>query len=365
MAYLADLGAIYYAQWIGYRWSSGQVTEASQIHEYLGYPFLGFDKNNNPQIIFFDQLDSLQGSFKSSNIIYAIYDGSTWNYQTALVNATSLNDVAFDSNGYPHFTYVKGENLGYASWNGSAWNLQTLASNDYNTQSNLAFDLQNNPHINYYDSAGALIYSSWTGAEWDNQTIDANGVASGPIAFDSYGNPYIAFSDRSLEGMISVGYATVTEPRATIVAIASNGSTVDLATKGNITNSQISNVAINTNTSTKTTTVSLTITQQSSTIGFTNLTIPKSVISFGTKPTIYINNQLENDQNYTQEANNYYVFLTTNSSTNNVSIIFKTVPVIVSIQTLTIVAVILVFSAVFFASLLLYRRRRKTTNLSN
>jgi hypothetical protein len=86
----------------------------------------------------------------------------------------------------------------------------------------------------------------------------------------------------------------------------------------------MSNVTIATNQSATSTTVSFTVTGESGTTGFGNVTIPKSAVPYGTTPTIYIDGQPAQDQGYTQDSNNYYVWYTTHFSTHQVSIVFTT-----------------------------------------
>ena len=64
----------------------------------------------------------------------------------------------------------------------------------------------------------------------------------------------------------------------------------------------MSNVTIATNQSAKTTTVSFTVTGESGTTGFGNITIPKSAVPYGTTPTIYIDGQPAQNQGYTQDS---------------------------------------------------------------
>jgi len=97
---------------------------------------------------------------------------------------------------------------------------------------------------------------------------------------------------------------------------------VDLVISGNITSSQMSNVTIGTNQSANTTTLSFAVTGASGTTGFDNITIPKSAVPYGTAPLVYINGTLAQNQGYTQDSNNYYVWYTTHFSTHQISIVF-------------------------------------------
>jgi hypothetical protein len=67
----------------------------------------------------------------------------------------------------------------------------------------------------------------------------------------------------------------------------------------------------------------LTLTGQSGTTGFSNITIPKTSVTYGATSKIYIDNQLASNQGYTQDSKNYYVWYTTNFSSHQISIIFN------------------------------------------
>jgi YVTN family beta-propeller protein len=121
----------------------------------------------------------------------------------------------------------------------------------------------------------------------------------------------------------SASTPALTSSATTVPATTDKGSIVDLAISGNITSSQMSNVTIATNQSAASTTVSFTVTGERGTTGFSNITIPISVVAYGT-PTIYIDGQPAQSQGYTQDANNYYVWYTTSFSTHQISIVFTT-----------------------------------------
>ncbi len=107
-------------------------------------------------------------------------------------------------------------------------------------------------------------------------------------------------------------------------ATTSSGATIELAISGNVTSAEISNVTIATNQSAATTTVSFTLAAESGT-SFSNMTIPITAVPCGTTPTIYIDSRIAQHQGYTRDSNNYYVWYTTEFSTNEVSIEFTTV----------------------------------------
>jgi len=103
-----------------------------------------------------------------------------------------------------------------------------------------------------------------------------------------------------------------------------NGGTADLAIGGNVTVSQMSGVTLLTDYSTASTTISFTVTGESGTTGFSNITVPASAVSFGTTPTVYIDGQVASNQGYTQDSSNYYVWYTIQFTTHQVSIVFAT-----------------------------------------
>ena len=109
---------------------------------------------------------------------------------------------------------------------------------------------------------------------------------------------------------------------STIQATQDDGSTVNLPINGNIAASQYSNVTITTNQTATTTIVSFTVTGQSGSAGYCNITIPKGEIPYGTTVTVYIDGQPAQDQSYSQDANNYYVWYALHFSTHNVELRF-------------------------------------------
>ena len=115
---------------------------------------------------------------------------------------------------------------------------------------------------------------------------------------------------------------TQTPSVTTVPATTDRGTIVELAISGNVIGSQMTNVAITTNQSASTTTLSFTITGQSGTTGFGNVTIPRSAIPYGTTPAVIIDGQSVSNQGYTQDSSNYYVWYTTHFSTHKVSIVF-------------------------------------------
>jgi hypothetical protein len=117
------------------------------------------------------------------------------------------------------------------------------------------------------------------------------------------------------------------------------------------------NVTIATNQSAKSTTVSFAVTGEIGTTGFSNITIPKSAVSYGTTPTIYIDNQPVQDQGYTQDAGNYYAWFTTHFSTHQVTIQFAGYPLTATSSEHVITLTIIVIAAVLVFTIVIKRLR--------
>jgi hypothetical protein len=86
----------------------------------------------------------------------------------------------------------------------------------------------------------------------------------------------------------------------------------------------MSGITLAANQTAASTILSFTLTGQSGTVGYSNITIQKSDVPYGTTPSIYIDNQPAENQSYTQDTNNYYLYYATHFSTHQMSIIFTT-----------------------------------------
>jgi hypothetical protein len=113
-----------------------------------------------------------------------------------------------------------------------------------------------------------------------------------------------------------------TSPEKIVTATTDSGAIVYLLIRGSINNTQMFNVTLSTNQSAATTTLSFFVSGEGGTTGFSNITIPKIAILYGTTPTVYIDNQPAQDQGFTQDLNNFYVWYTTHFSTHFVKVQF-------------------------------------------
>ncbi len=230
IAYLSIDNTLKYASWTPVGWSI-QTIDSSQL---FSKPSLKLDSNDNPHILYGYNTPGAQHVL--TIVKYAAYHDSCWSTQTVISDAAAggFGNLALDSNGHPHFTYILpninrslgypqyndlNTTLTYVNWNGSAWNSQEVAFNIHwlDQAGYLALDSQDNPHIVYYNltdsSSGALMYLQFNGADWTSQIVDSNSSAnSGPIALDSDTNPHLIYFGKPNEPSIyvtSIRYATI------------------------------------------------------------------------------------------------------------------------------------------------------------
>ena len=254
-------------------------------------------------------------------------------------------DISWSSNNFIYQNKIYGNGLGF-NFDGSSNNIVeantvTDASGEclgLTSSDNNLFSLNNfmlSPHV--IDLSIPIISTNmWSdkglGNYWgDYQTRYPNASKVGNTGVGSI--PYVINGNNAdsfpLISSYDISNASVQLPtwiyliNLIVPATTDNGSTVDLAISGNITGSQMSNVTITTNQFAKTTTVSFIVIGESSTMGFGNITIPKSAVTYGTTPKIYIDGQPAQNQGYTQDSSNYYVWYTTSFSTQ-ISIAFTT-----------------------------------------
>ncbi len=118
---------------------------------------------------------------------------------------------------------------------------------------------------------------------------------------------------------------TVPTQNSTIIATdTTTNRTYSIQIGGNVTIEQFSNMTITPYQVNGTTIVDFNLTGPSGTEGFCNLTLPKTAIPFGTKPVVYIDGVVAENQSCTEDADNYYVAYTTHFSTHHIEILFST-----------------------------------------
>jgi len=108
----------------------------------------------------------------------------------------------------------------------------------------------------------------------------------------------------------------------TVLAKTDLDKTVYLSISGNVTSFQMSNVTIAANESANSTMISFIVTGEKENTGFSNITIPKTAIPYGTNPVILIDDQQATNQGYTQNDSNFFVWYTTHFSIHQVKVYF-------------------------------------------
>jgi len=224
--------AVKYASWDSSNWNiqtiESNITGEPYPTAYI-YSSLVLDSNNLPHVLY-GYAQAINYPSYDWTLKYAVWNGSSWNTQTvipAVYPATSafvwsIGNIALDSNGNSHFTYVtstEGVNgiLYYESWNGKAWTAEKVESLSVSTNpASLALNSHNTPIMTYYDfgvysnngtySTARVMFTKWTGSSFSIQTVDTQGIATTALSLDSKGTPNIVYAKQG-----ELMYATTAE----------------------------------------------------------------------------------------------------------------------------------------------------------
>ena len=257
-------------------------------------------------------------------------------------------DVALDNQGYIYVAdYGNGRVEKFNSATGvyiTQWNGTGSKGQLYQPYS-IAVDSSANVYVTDYSNYKVVKFTS-NGtyiAQWGSYGT-GNGQFYYPtgVTVDAFGYVYVADSQNNrIQKFV---------PSTTLSATADNGAAVNLNITGTIDASQMSNLKITSSQTTKTTTLSFTVTGQSGMSGFGIVTIPKSAVASGTTPTVSIDGAKIQNQFYTQDTNNYYVWYNTHFSTHEITIQFTdSTPTESSLAT----SIVIVCAAVILAILLI------------
>jgi hypothetical protein len=179
-----------YASWNGSTWNIQTLGPT----EGIDFP-LRLDSANNPHIIYRN----------NSNLMHTKLEGSNWIFQTVDTGNIDWGSIALalDSNGNPHISYCKDTILKYASWTDASWRIETVDSQgSVGFQSSIALDTNDYPQIFYGEEIYVteahvrllnLQYAAWTGSAWDIQTVATNVSQLANIALDSNDCPHICY----------------------------------------------------------------------------------------------------------------------------------------------------------------------------
>jgi N-acetylneuraminic acid mutarotase len=201
----------------------------------------------------------------------------------------------------PERIYVVGGNLFYAN---SAFD--AYQSGGQNVRLNQVYDPENNS----WSLAAPMTYPCGGGSLVNlNDTLFIIGASKFTFKYIPDGYPVNLLS------------SNLSSPTS-VIQINNGNNTVNLALNGNITIYQMSNIALSTDYHKNSTTLAFTLSVQNGTVGFSNITIPSSAVSFGKIPSVSIDGARALNQNYTKNANFYYVWYLAEGGSNKVGITF-------------------------------------------
>jgi hypothetical protein len=200
----SDIVAIKYTSWNGSSWNTQTVD--SPISDFDGI-YLAIDSNNNPYILYGNETTYLvpNGGYKSTvDVKFSTWNGTTWNHQTAISSVGSYGNMVLDSKGYPHFIYRQ----------------------DY-------------PVSSSHNST--LSHAFWNGSSWNSQTVFSNGILSGSVlgfygtaslALDSHDYPHVTYYNESAQESKSTSlfYARWTGTTWDCQSVGPNSMAVDSGT---------------------------------------------------------------------------------------------------------------------------------------
>lgn len=283
----------------------------------------------NPRGIAFD---SSNGDLYVTNVCsgtVSVIEGSS-NTVVATVEVGSALGVAFDS--LNANVYVAGQ--GVSVINGSTNTVLTTVS--VNSPIHLAFDSLNGyVYVTNLDVSTVSVINGATNAVVANISAGNNPT---DLAFDSSnGDLYFSNSGSNTVSVLSSAiYLTSTSSSApttssstpssgfAMVVVSSSGQSVEITVTGNISSSEISNMALQENPANNQLSLSFALTGPTGTVGSATITIPKSAVPSGyLPPLVYIDGTLATDQSYYSDQNNYYVMFTTHFSAHEVAIVFS------------------------------------------
>lgn len=163
------------------------------------YTSICLASDGNPRVSYYD--------VAAMELIYASYDGSSWNTSTVtsignLENAGSAISLKLDSNDNPKIAYYDGtdNSLKYISHNGSSWGTAVTVDNsaDVGRYPSLQLDIYDHPHISYYNATNCnLKYAKFNGTNWETETVEnKNDVGRfSSLSLDNNNYPYISYYD--------------------------------------------------------------------------------------------------------------------------------------------------------------------------
>jgi len=141
-------------------------------------------------------------------------------------------------------------------------------------------------------------------------------------------------------------------------ATSDNNQNIVLTKIGNLTIYPNDRINVTTNLPSASTNVTFLTRGDLGNFDFVNLTIPRSAISYGTTPKVFFGNLSAEDQGYTHDASNYYVWCTTNFN----SYFFGASTIVFASSSPNVIHFVIIVTAIVAvaaAGLLLYNRKRR------
>jgi hypothetical protein len=143
----------------------------------------------------------------------------------------------------------------------------------------------------------------------------------------------------------------------TLQVAFSNGSIIDIGVNG-ITALSVTNAVISPDQFAAKTTLSLMIIGQKTTDNLNTFTIPKTAVTYGVTPKIYVNNQMALDQGFSQDADNYYVWYKSVFSNYELLIVFASQDSPAGISLWVILSVFAIILSISIGAVFLNKRRK-------
>ena len=200
---------IRYAHWDGTSWQQTIIPVKDGVAYYTS---IALDKNDFPQISFFDNLSPDGSGVLRLRVLS--WNGKYWGLRTVdgEPGTGPLNALALDTAGHSHIAYASfakdHTGLRYAYSDGEKWTTEIVdgmaaGKIRYISSLAIALDKENRPHIAYTDAANqAIKYAVRVDGKWQVQVVarvaDSAAADRSGIALDDRGNPYISFYDAGL-----------------------------------------------------------------------------------------------------------------------------------------------------------------------
>lgn len=171
----------------GSEWQKQVVDGLGDVGEFSS---LAYDRTGDPSIAYYDS--ALQ------QLKFARLSNGNWdiNVLESGSEAGRWPSLAYDSKGNPSVAYRRYGSVNLATWNGFFWDILMVHQGFFGGGFvSLAYDPLGQPSLFYFWSTGPTLVR-WNGTYW--QWVDLSGISAvakegAALAFDSFGNPALAY----------------------------------------------------------------------------------------------------------------------------------------------------------------------------